>query len=236
MLYMKNIRLTLLAAFLLPLLFASGCRKETAAAYLSVDDTFVTSAASGGQYRIGVQASGRWTASFEEEVGWVSLETASGDGDGEIVLDFEANGGLYRFTTLVVSLDGAESVEVSVAQESSEGSPVLALLPGDEPYPAAGGLCEMSYSANVPASELSLRCTADWVSGLEVGEKTVSFNLEANPLESVRRAELLLVCTDAEGTEYMTRSYIVQDSKGDKTGFEGGAENDSYQYGDNYKW
>lgn len=233
---MKNIRLISLVAFLLLLLFASGCGKETAAPSLSVDETFVTSAAAGGQHSVGVHASGHWTASFAEDVDWVSLETASGEGDGEIVLNFEANGGLYRFTTLVVSLDGAESVEVSVAQESSEGSPVLVLLPGTEPYPAAGGLCEMSYSANVPASQLSLRCTADWVGGLEVGEKTVSFNLEANPLESVRRAELLLVCTDAEGTEYLTRSYIVQDSKGDKTGFEGGAENDSYQIGDNYKW
>lgn len=236
---MKNIHSSLLSALLLPLLCAAGCSKETAAPCLSVDDTFVTSVSGGGRYKVGVHASGGWHASIaDDEVDWVSIETASGNGDGEIVLLFEENSGLYRFTELVLSLDGggADDIEIYLSQESSEGSPVLVLLPGEEAYPAAGGVCTMAYSANVPTVQLSLRCSADWVSGLEVGVETVSFTLDANPIESVRRAELFLVCTDAQGTEFITLSYIVQDSKGDRTEFEGGAENDSYRTGDNYKW
>lgn len=185
-----------------------------------------------------VYASGAWTAEFAEDTDWVRLEGASGDGDGEIVLVFAPNDNLYRFTKLILSLSGSElSVEIEVNQESVKGSPVLNLFPPDVIYPAAGGDYGIPYSANVPLSQLSVDCAADWVGALSVAEDDVIFTLSLNPDEARRTAEIWLVCMDAQGKTYRTRCAITQEAKGDRTGFEGETGNDNYIVDDDkYKW
>ena len=215
-----------------------SCRKEAPAEKLSTDRTVVTAVAEGGRQTVEVYASGAWTAELEDEADWVRLEGASGDGDGELVLEFEPNDALYRFTTLVLSLSGSGlRVEIEVNQESAKGSPVLNLFPPDMIYPAAGGDFGISYSANVPLSQLSAECEADWVEALSVAEDNVTFTLSSNPVEARRTAVIWLVCTDAQGKAYRTRCTITQEAKGDRTGFGGEAGNEDYTISDDkYKW
>lgn len=232
-----DIQKTLLTSAVLAVALVS-CRKETPVEKLSTDKTVVTAVAEGGRQVVEVHASGAWTAEFAEDVDWVSLEGASGDGDGEIVLVFAPNDNLYRFTKLVLSLSGSElSVEIEVNQESVKGSPVLNLFPPDMIYPAAGGDFGIPYSANVPLSQLSASCSNEWVGSLSVAQDNVNFTLSANPDEARRTAEIWLVCTDAQGKAYRTRCTIIQEAKGDRTGFEGETGNDNYIVDDDkYKW
>ena len=211
-----------------------SCRKEAPVEKLSTDKTVVTAVAEGGRLAVEVYASGAWTAEFAEDTDWVRLEGAS----GEIVLVFAPNDNLYRFTKLILSLSGSElSVEIEVNQESVKGSPVLNLFPPDVIYPAAGGDYGIPYSANVPISQLSVDCAADWVGALSVAEDDVIFTLSLNPDEARRTAEIWLVCTDAQGKTYRTRCTITQEAKGDRTGFEGETGNDNYIVDDDkYKW
>ena len=232
-----NIHKTLLAvAVLIPVL--GSCRKETAAEELSTDTSIVTAVADGGSKTIEVYASGKWTAEFIEDTDWIKIENASGDGDGELVLEFASNDGFYRFSTLKLSLSGSELfVEIDVNQESAKGSPVLNLFPPDMIYSAAEGKYEIPYSANVPSSSLSVECDSPWVKNLEVGEEVVSFTLSKNPEESRRTARIYLICTDAQQKVYKTRCTITQESKGDKKRFDGNAGNDDYTVDDDkYKW
>ena len=232
-----NIRKIFIASAVLATALVS-CRKEAPVEKLSTDKTVVTAVAEGGRLAVEVYASGAWTAEFAEDTDWVSLEGAAGDGDGEIVLVFAPNDNLYRFTKLILSLSGSElSVEIEVNQESVKGSPVLNLFPPDVIYPAAGGDYGIPYSANVPLSQLSVDCAADWVVALSVAEDDVIFTLSANPDEARRTAEIWLVCTDAQGKTYRTRCTITQEAKGDRTGFEGETGNDNYVVDDDkYKW
>lgn len=232
-----NIRKIFIASAVLATALVS-CRKEAPVEKLSTDKIVVTAVAEGGRLAVEVYASGAWTAEFAEDTDWVSLEGASGDGDGEIVLVFVPNDNLYRFTKLILSLSGSElSVEIEVNQESVKGSPVLNLFPPDVIYPAAGGDYGIPYSANVPLSQLSADCAADWVGALSVAEDDVIFTLSANPDEARRAAEIWLVCTDAQGKTYRTRCTITQEAKGDRTGFEGETGNDNYIVDDDkYKW
>lgn len=232
-----DIHKTFLASAVLVAALVS-CRKEATEEKLSTDRTVVTAVAEGGRQTVEVYASGAWTAELEEEADWVRLEGASGDGDGEIVLEFEPNDALYRFTKLVLSLSGSGlRVEIEVNQESAEGSPVLNLFPPDMIYPAAGGDFGIPYSANVPLSQLSARCAEDWVGQLSVGQDNVRFALSANPEEARRTAVIWLVCTDAQGRVYRTRCTITQEAKGDRTGFGGEAGNEGYIIDDDrYKW
>ena len=215
-----------------------SCRKEATEEKLSTDRTVVTAVAEGGRQAVEVYASGAWTAEFAEEADWVRLSVASGDGDGELVLEFEPNDALYRFTTLVLSLSGSElRVEIEVNQESAKGSPVMNLFPPDMIYPAAGGDFGIPYSANVPLSQLSASCAEDWVGSLSVEQDNVRFALSANPVEARRTAVIWLVCTDAQDKAYRTRCTITQEAKGDRTGFGGEAGNEGYITDDDrYKW
>ena len=223
-----NIRKIFIASAVLATALVS-CRKEAPVEKLSTDKTVVTAVAEGGRLAVEVYASG---------IAAKALEGASGDGDGEIVLVFAPNDNLYRFTKLILSLSGSElSVEIEVNQESVKGSPVLNLFPPDVIYPAAGGDFGIPYSANVPLSQLSADCAADWVGALSVAEDDVIFTLSANPDEARRTAEIWLVCTDAQGKTYRTRCTITQEAKGDRTGFEGETGNDNYIVDDDkYKW
>lgn len=232
-----DIHKTLIAvALLVPVLVS--CSKGTDAESLSADKSVVTAVAEGGRKTIGVYASGRWTAEFIEDADWVKLENASGNGDGELVLEFEANEGFYRFTTLRLSLSGSElSVEIDVNQESAKGSPVLNLFPPEVIYPAAEGTYEIPYSSNVPLSSLSAECESQWVKNLHVGEEALSFSLASNPEESRRNARIYLICTDAQEKIYKTRCTITQEAKGDRKSFDGDAGNEDYTVDDDkYKW
>lgn len=232
-----DIHKTFLASAVLVAALVS-CRKEVTEEKLSTDRTVVTAVAEGGRQTVEVYASGAWTAELEDEADWVRLEGASGDGDGELVLEFEPNDALYRFTKLVLSLSGSGlRVEIEVNQESAEGSPVLNLFPPDMIYPATGGDFGIPYSANVPLSQLSVRCADDWVGQLSVGQDNVRFALSANPEEARRTAVIWLVCTDAQGRVYRTRCTITQEAKGDRRGFGGEAGNEGYIIDDDrYKW
>ena len=232
-----DIHKTLIAvALLVPVLFS--CSKGTDAENLSADRSVVTAVAEGGRKTIEVYASGRWTAEFIEDADWVKIEKASGNGDGELVLEFDANDGFYRFTTLRLSLSGSElSVEIDVNQESAKGSPVLNLFPPEVIYPAAEGTYEIPYSSNVPLSCLSAECDSQWVNNLHVGEETLSFSLAPNSEENRRTARIYLICTDAQEKVYKTRCTITQEAKGDRKRFDGDAGNDDYTVDDDkYKW
>lgn len=228
----------LLMAVLALILMPMSCRKESVEEKLATSRNVITAIAEGGKQTVEVYASGVWTAEFAESTDWVKLESKSGNGDGELVLEFVPNDGLYRFTTLTLSLSGsALRLEIEVNQESVKGSPVLNLFPPDMVYPAAEGNYEILYSANVPQSQLSVECGRQWVRNLEVLEKAVKFSLEPNPEESRRTAEIWLVCTDAQGKTYKTRCNIMQEAKGDKMGFDREAGNDGYIVDDDkYKW
>ncbi len=232
-----DIHKTILTAAILAASLVS-CRKEAPDEKLSTDRNVVTAVAEGGRQAVEVYASGAWTAEFAEEIDWVRLEGASGDGDGEIVLEFAPNDALYRFTTLVLSLSGSGlRVEIEVNQESANGSPVLNMFPPDMIYPAAGGEFGIPYSANVPLSQLSADCTADWIGHLSVAQDNVRFTLSANPDEARRTGAIWLVCTDAQGKAYRTRCTITQEAKGDRKGFTGEAGNEDYTITDDkYKW
>lgn len=72
--------------------------------------------AAGGTSYVLVYSDGPWTASFGEEVSWVSLSRTSGTGNSQINITMEPNVGFERSVMLTVS-NSTGSKEMRIRQQ-----------------------------------------------------------------------------------------------------------------------
>ncbi|MGN0189885.1 MAG: BACON domain-containing protein, partial [Candidatus Cryptobacteroides sp.] len=211
-------RMAEVAAFLL-LLVAGGCRQEDITEMdLAVNDKVLNLKSSKGSTHVLVWCNGSWTASFTEEIGWASIEKSSGKGDGEFILNYQANAELLRRAVIRIEASGvSEPIDIIVNQKGDITVPSLKFLSNEKEYISWESSDFVDFETNLPESELGAlkaEATQDWVTSITIEESKVRFSLSENMSGEQRKASLSLTYEDVEENVYRTTFDIVQSAQG----------------------
>ncbi|MGM9786494.1 MAG: DUF5689 domain-containing protein [Candidatus Cryptobacteroides sp.] len=207
------------AAAMLLLLMAGGCRQEDITEMdLAVNDKVLNLKASEGSTHVLVWCNGSWTASFTEETGWATIEKSSGSGDGEFILNYQANAELMRRAVIRIEASGvAEPLDITINQAGEITSPSVKFLANEREYISWETSDFVEFETNLPDSEkgaLKVEANQDWVTSATIEGSKVSFSLAENVSGESRKASLSLTYEDIDENVYRTTFDIVQTATG----------------------
>ena len=132
---MKRIHTLLLTAAVL--LAGSACQPQKNPADYDrfvIEKTAVAADFEGGTASVVVNTNGNWTARFDQDYDWITANTLSGRGTGDILLTIAPNTGLEREATLVIEAPGYEPIVIAISQEAVKSNMRLGdPIPGTPP-------------------------------------------------------------------------------------------------------
>ncbi|MBC9932646.1 DUF5689 domain-containing protein [Chitinophaga qingshengii] len=189
------------------LLAIAACRKTEAYRFstpLAIDARIVRIGAAADTTRIIVYADGDWNMELAAETPWLKLQTASGHGKSDALVEAtDNNGNLPRAAKLVVK-GGGKSDTIILQQKGI--TPVLAITDETAQTIANGGTYKSVINTNVPMDLMTIGYgydssgTANWLSGLQIKDGYLFFKVDTNQLPVARGVMLRLSYLDALGT------------------------------------
>ena len=187
---------------------------------LSVAGRKISLTKDAGSTHVLVYSTGEWTARFEKEVKWASLDRTSGDGNGEVVLTYGANYGIARRVGIVLESKGLRDT-VSLIQAGPVISPSFRFTDSAVPALRCGGTLHVRATSNLlyGADALVTRAIytlADgsrdtvlvngtdtdpdhWILSAQPSWDGLDFTLAVNPETVARSAQILMNIDDPTG-------------------------------------
>lgn len=117
-----------------------------------------------------------------------------------------------RIGNIKLSYEGAESVTVEIAQSGIDQSVIVVNDPETVTY--MGSSVTVDYSIENPQEGVKLRATSKvpWITGVEVKDKSITFNVSKNPDKSVRSGKIELTYGNAEPTNVTVRQQALENA------------------------
>ncbi|RBL88556.1 hypothetical protein DF182_18430 [Chitinophaga flava] len=178
---------------------------------LGIDTRIVQVGAGADTTRIIVYADGDWNMELAAETPWLQLQTSSGHGKGNALIEVKDNSGqLPRAAKLVVK-GGGKSDTIVLQQKGI--TPLLAITDETAQTIANGGTYKSAINTNIPLDLMTVGYgydssgTTNWVSGLQIKDGYLFFKVDTNQLATARSVALRLSYLDALGTT--TRDTIL---------------------------
>lgn len=182
-------------------------------------------AADSGQSYFRVFGEGRWTAAFEQEVDWVSLDKMEGMGESQILVFHKKNEGLSRGVNLFIDHEDGTRKTIYMSQKSGLGSdkPAYSLNTGNLKLLSLGmdikvlAVSNISPEAVDSASVKTIYAGADssWISGITITPEDVSLSVSPNETGVERSAKIQFAFNGAVWDEpYTVFLNIVQGGAG----------------------
>lgn len=182
-------------------------------------------AADSGQSYFRVFGQGRWTAAFEQEVDWVSLDKMEGVGESQILVFHKKNEGLSRGVNLFIDHEDGTRKTIYMSQKSGLGSdkPAYSLNTGNLKLLSLGmdikvlAVSNISPEAVDSASVKTIYAGADssWISGITITPEDVSLSVSTNETGVERSAKIQFAFNGAVWDEpYTVFLNIVQGGAG----------------------
>jgi hypothetical protein len=175
----KFLYLTLTAV----MLFA-GCSEDDPAPELSVDPTAIAAVAEAGNYSIAITSNAAWIATKETE--WLSLNAASGTGNGTVIVNVAANPTVEPRTGNVLIISGMLSHTIAVTQAGMD------VLLNVDPATLAADANTGEYTLTVTSNTAwTVSAGAEWLAlnpASGTGNGTVKVTVSENPSLEIRTA------------------------------------------------
>lgn len=196
-------------------------------------------AADSGQSYFRVFGEGRWTAAFEQEVDWVSLDKMEGMGESQILVFHKKNEGLSRGVNLFIDHEDGTRKTIYMSQKSGLGSdkPAYSLNTGNLKLLSLGmdikvlAVSNISPEAVDSASVKTIYAGADssWISGITLTPEEVSLSVSPNETGVERSAKIQFAFNGAVWDEpYTVFLNIVQGGAGPEISLAESYELDPY--------
>lgn len=117
-----------------------------------------------------------------------------------------------RRGNIKLSYEGAESVTVEIAQSGIDQSVIVVKDPETVTY--MGSSVTVDYSIENPQEGVKLQATskASWITGVEVKDKSITFNVSKNKDKSVRSGKIELTYGNAEPTNVTVRQQAFENA------------------------
>lgn len=117
-----------------------------------------------------------------------------------------------RRGNIKLSYEGAESVTVEIAQSGIDQSVIVVNDPETVTY--MGSSVTVDYSIENPQEGVKLQATskASWITGVEVKDKSITFNVSKNTDKSVRSGKIELTYGNAEPTNVTVRQQALENA------------------------
>lgn len=181
--------------------------------------------ADSGQSYFRIYGSGKWTASLEQEVDWLSLGTTEGVGETQVNVFHKKNEGLSRGVNLFVDHEDGTRKTIYMSQKSGLGTDKPAYSLGTETLKllSLGMTTRVKAVSNVSETAVDTAQVkvhwsgpdTTWVSGLEVTPEYVSLSATANESGAERTAKVEISFNGAVWAEpYTVFLNIIQGSAG----------------------
>ena len=117
-----------------------------------------------------------------------------------------------RRGNIKLSYEGAESVTVEIAQSGIDQSVIVVNDPETVTY--MGSSVTVDYSIENPQEGVKLQATskASWITGVEVKDKSITFNVSKNKDKSERSGKIELTYGNAEPTNVTVRQQALENA------------------------
>lgn len=198
---------------------------------LAVNDNIMNLKKTKGSTHVLVYATDGWSASFDTETPWATIENPKGSGNGEFILHYEANAGIARKTVVkIISGERLQTIEIKQPGEIEEidlellEETVSHIAWGDElSIPLRTNLGNMLDGIGVWVEYLNPEQTTDtegWISQVELGEETLTCAITENTTGAARKARLTLSIEDPINERtYQTSTLIEQTTESGNMAF-----------------
>ncbi|MBO9619503.1 MAG: BACON domain-containing protein [Niabella sp.] len=196
--------MTRIIFFVLGLFVMTGCTKEAAFhTDLAMDQRVIVAPATADTVNMVVYSSGSWTMEAIDAAPWATISKGSGSGKAyATVITTDNSANLPRSARFVVK-SGAKADTVQLGQKGIV--PTIAITATSVAAPAAGGAIQTAINTNLPLNIMSVGYIydangSDWISGLQIANNNLSFNVAANGTTAARTATIFLSYLDAIGS------------------------------------
>lgn len=171
---------------------------------LAIDQRLVVANAKADTVRMIIYSDAGWTMETAGNTApWAAILKGSGTGkDYAIITVTDNNANLPRSGATFVVRAGAKTDTIQLRQKGLV--PTLAITAASVSSPAAGGAVQTAINTNIPRDSMLVSYVydangTDWISGLEIADNNLQFNVAANETTVDRMAKLYLSYLDALG-------------------------------------
>lgn len=178
------------------LLILGSCSKDDLNT-LSVSQTKVSIAATGGTASITVQSDADSWSMNNPASDWLSASATTGSGGATITLTINTRTLQSRTATLIFTAGSAKSVEVVVTQSSSAYLYITTTDPSTLTFAKAGGIIPLKITAD--ATQWSISEDADWLEFSQSTGNTGATTINVTASENTGTARTATVRVSAEG-------------------------------------
>lgn len=181
--------------------------------------------ADSGQSYFRVFGEGKWTATFEQEVEWLSIDKTEGLGESQVMVFHKKNSGLSRGINLFIDHEDGSRKTIYLSQKSGLGSDTPAYSIATDKLKllslnmdvSVQAISNISSEAVDSASVKTIYSGSDstWINNLRVTPEEVSLAVSANESGAERSAKIQIAFNGATWAEpYTVFLNITQGSAG----------------------
>ncbi|OQP40105.1 hypothetical protein A4H97_17860 [Niastella yeongjuensis] len=190
-------------AFLITLVASCSKKDDTFKTYLALDSRFIILNGPADTTKMIIYSDKSWTVESIDDTPWLTVQTGSGSGVAYAVVavtDNSAN--LPRIGRLLVKA-GDKTDTIRLGQRGIV--PKISITATAVSGGATGGAIQTPISTNLPLELMTVNYNydangTDWISGLQIDNSNLSFNVAGNSTAAARSATILLSYLDAVGT------------------------------------
>lgn len=181
--------------------------------------------ADSGQSYFRVFGEGKWVATFEQEVDWLSLDKMEGLGESQVLVFHKKNYGLSRGINLFIDNEDGTRKTIYLSQKSGLGSDTPAYSISTDHLNLLNlgmsltvkAVSNISNEAVDSASVKTFYSGTDttWISGLKITPTEVSLNVSENTSGAERSAKIQISFNGAAWADpYTVFLNVIQDNAG----------------------
>ncbi len=184
---------------------------------LAVDSHRLSIGQEEGTTHILVYADGPWTASFDTDLTWATLDRTSGDGNSEVVFSYSENFGIARQARLVLT-KGDLKETVHITQSGPVISPAYKFESASHSLAIGGGTAVFYVSGNLEHSLDAIRVAAvyekdgepvpvtggdtdpdHWITSAQPFADHLMLEIDYNVMKVARSADIVVTIDDPTG-------------------------------------
>jgi hypothetical protein len=196
--------------------FLTSCEKEFAMELpLNVNSNELNLTAGGGVTHIMVYSTGKWTATFKNQVNWASINKVEGEGNSSVVFSYAQNLGAPRKVTLILQ-SGERTQEIAIIQTGNTPALKFANTAPEIAKTALPIQLDLTTNLKYNLNDIQLSLLYDdelseqWVTDAKITTQGLEFYALENTASSSRTARITLTLIDGTGKEYITYSDVTQ--------------------------
>ncbi|MBZ4192261.1 BACON domain-containing protein [Niabella beijingensis] len=186
-------------------LLIAGCKKEDTVfnTDLALDSRFIILNAPADTTKIVVYADGNWTMENRDNASWITVQNGAGKGTGYAIISVPDNASDYPRAATLLFMSGSKTDTLKLGQRGVI-VPALAITATSVAAPGMGGAVETAINTKFPLSAIGVTygysAGDSWISGLQIADGKMSFNVAANETAEARSGKIYLSYTDILGT------------------------------------